>query len=84
MRLLLFLSGPPNCGAGSVVKRQQAPSLPSVVQQQPVQPLGPSLSHDYLAAAAAQQPSGQYGGGMRNVGSSPALLYGSTQDSSRI
>ena len=68
--------------AATVPAVQQAPSLPPAVQQQPVQPLGPSLSHDYLAAAAAQQPGGQYGGGMRNVGSSPALLYGSTQGSS--
>lgn len=70
--------------AGAAVPApQQAPQLPPVVQQQaPVPPLGPSLSHDYLAAAAVQQPGGQYGGGMRNVGSSPALLYGSTQGSS--
>ena len=78
-RLVVMEAG---AAASAVPAVQQAPSLPPAVQQQPVQPLGPSLSHDYLAAAAAQQPGGQYGGGMRNVGSSPALLYGSTQGSS--
>ncbi len=78
-RLVVMEAG---AAAAAAPAAQQAPPLPPVVQQQPVQPLGPSLSHDYLAAAAAQQPGGQYGGGMRNVGSSPALLYGSTQGSS--
>lgn len=55
--------------------------------------MGSSLSHDYLTglSAGAQAGGTQYGSapgagssvlGMRNVGSSPALLYGSTHGSS--
>lgn len=42
MRLLLFLSGPPNCGAGSVVKRQQ------------VQPVAAAQSHAAVEEAAKE------------------------------
>lgn len=42
MRLLLFLSGPPNCGAGSVVKRQQA------------QPVAAAQSHAAVEEAAKE------------------------------
>ncbi|PSC73518.1 MEI2-like 5 isoform X1 [Micractinium conductrix] len=58
-------------------------------------PMNTSLSHDYLSSLSAAGGGGgggiQYGGGpagpapgmgMRNVGSSPALLYGSTHGSS--
>lgn len=73
--------------AGSAAMAQAAPAAQ---QAGPGAALGSSLSHDYLSGLAASQQAGgggQYGGpapglGMRNVGSSPALLYGSTHGSS--
>ncbi|KAL4423997.1 hypothetical protein ABPG75_001298 [Micractinium tetrahymenae] len=70
----------------------QAPAAPAPQQAGPGTGLGSSLSHDYLTGLAAAQQAGGSGGapygapapglGMRNVGSSPALLYGSTHGSS--
>lgn len=70
--------------AGSAAMAQ----APAAQQAGSASALGSSLSHDYLSGLG-QQPGGgsQYGAsapglGMRNVGSSPALLYGSTHGSS--
>ena len=54
--------------SAAAVLPQAGPGAPSAAAAQ----LSTSLSHDYLAAMpSGGQPGSQYGGGMRNVGSSP-------------